>query len=156
MDRYIALLRGININGKNKIPMSELKEAFHSLNYFDIKTYLNTGNVVFPSRETDINTLISQIEMMIKTNFGLTIPVFPISVKDLEAILECAPPWWGTADKAIYDNIIFIIPPATFREVFEVLGQPKIELEKIQNEKNDIFGLLIVKSIKRPSGGHEP
>ena len=51
MKRYMALLRGINIRGKNKVVMAELKKEFESLNLEDVKTYLNSGNVIFSSRE---------------------------------------------------------------------------------------------------------
>ena len=51
MKRYIALLREINISGKNKVVMAELKKEFESLNLEDVKTYLNSGNVIFSSRE---------------------------------------------------------------------------------------------------------
>lgn len=47
MKRYVALLRGINISGKNKIPMVELKQCFERLDYTEVKTYLNSGNVIF-------------------------------------------------------------------------------------------------------------
>ena len=47
--KYIALLRGINISGKNKIAMSELKKEFTTLGYKEVITYLNSGNVVFES-----------------------------------------------------------------------------------------------------------
>ena len=47
MQRYIALLRGINISGKNKIAMSELKEMFIALGFADVVTCLNSGNVIF-------------------------------------------------------------------------------------------------------------
>lgn len=46
MRRYIALLRGINVGGKNKIPMSELKEGFAELDFAEVVTYLNSGNVI--------------------------------------------------------------------------------------------------------------
>ncbi len=49
MMRYIAFLRGINISGKNKMPMAELKQGFERLNYTEVKTYLNSGNVIFSS-----------------------------------------------------------------------------------------------------------
>ena len=51
MKRYIAFLRGINISGKNKVPMAELKQGFERLNYTEVKTYLNSGNVIFSSDE---------------------------------------------------------------------------------------------------------
>ena len=47
MRRYIALLRGVNISGKNKVPMAELKLGFESLGFPDVRTWLNSGNVVF-------------------------------------------------------------------------------------------------------------
>ena len=47
MKRYIALLRGINISGKNRIPMTELKKGFEGLGFKEVKTYLNSGNVIF-------------------------------------------------------------------------------------------------------------
>ena len=53
MARYIALLRGINISGKNKISMPELKTALGEKGFADVKTYLNSGNVIFSDDETD-------------------------------------------------------------------------------------------------------
>lgn len=47
MIRYIALLRGINVGGKNKISMQKLKECFEELSFCEVKTYLNSGNVIF-------------------------------------------------------------------------------------------------------------
>lgn len=49
MKRYVALLRGINISGKNKISMAELKNEFGKLDFEEVKTYLNSGNVIFSS-----------------------------------------------------------------------------------------------------------
>lgn len=53
MEKYIALLRGINISGKNKISMSELKKEFEILGYENVVTYLNSGNVIFTSDIVD-------------------------------------------------------------------------------------------------------
>ena len=57
MKRYIALLRGINISGKNKIPMAELKKGFETIAYGEVRTYLNSGNVIFSSDEDNIRKL---------------------------------------------------------------------------------------------------
>lgn len=51
MKRHIALLRGINISGKNKVPMAELKKGFEAAGFLDVKTWLNSGNVVFSCEE---------------------------------------------------------------------------------------------------------
>ena len=129
----MALLRGINISGKNKVVMAELKKEFESLKFEDVKTYLNSGNVIFSSRE-NIEKITKQIEEMLKKNYD-----FVLEQEKLKDILEHAPIWWGSDDKMIYDNLIFMIPPITFKEVFEEIGEAKEGLEKIQNYKDVIF-----------------
>ena len=139
MKRYIAFLRGVNISGKNKVPMAELKKGFEELDFSEVKTYLNSGNVAFSSDEDNIEVLTSQAETMINRKFGLDIPVFVISKGKLEDILQNAPEWWGDEKKEIYDNLIFIMPPATFAEVWGEIGEPKEELEKIKEYREAVF-----------------
>ena len=139
MKRYIAFLRGININGKNKVPMAELKQGFEKLDFGDVKTYLNSGNVIFSNDEEDAKKFTNQIEVMIKNRFGLDIPVFIILKEELDNILHNAPDWWGNGDNEIYDNLIFIMPPATSAEVYGEIGEPKADLETIKAYKNAIF-----------------
>ena len=139
MKRYIAFLRGVNISGKNKVPMAELKRCFEELDFSEVKTYLNSGNVAFSSDEDNIEVLTSQAEMIINRQFGLDIPVFVISKEKLDDILQNAPEWWGDENKEIYDNLIFIMPPATFSEVWGEIGEPKEELEKIKEYRETVF-----------------
>ena len=139
MKRYIAFLRGINISGKNKISMAELKKGFEELGFREVKTYLNSGNVIFSSDGDMVEGFANQMERMLKSQFDLDIPVYVISKEELEDILCNAPGWWGNEDKEIYDNLIFIMPPATFAEVFEEIGKPKEELEKIKAYKEAVF-----------------
>ena len=62
MKRYIAFLRGINISGKNKISMAELKKNFEELGFEEVKTYLNSGNVIFLSDEENIGKLNQELK----------------------------------------------------------------------------------------------
>ena len=139
MKRYVALLRGINISGKNKVSMAELKKGFEILGFEEVKTYLNSGNVIFSSDEYDIQKITKQIGAAIKSQFGFDIPVFVILKEKLEDILHHAPDWWGTDNKEIYDNLIFIMPPVTFVDVYNEVGEPKEELEKIKDYKETVF-----------------
>ena len=139
MKRYVAFLRNINISGKNKISMAELKKGFEALGFEEVKTYLNSGNVSFKSVESDLKSLISRIEYMINERFGLDISVYVISKEELADILQNAPDWWGNENKEIYDNLIFIIPPAACLDVIGELGNPKEGLERIQAYKRVIF-----------------
>ncbi len=139
MKRYIALLRGININGKNKISMSELKIGFTDLGYADILTHLNSGNVIFSADLCDEIILADKIRAMIQKHFCLDIPVFVITQERLQDVLNNAPDWWGTDNKEIYDNLIFVLPSSTAEIIAEKIGEPTKELEQVFIYKNTIF-----------------
>lgn len=139
MTRYIALLRGINVGGKNKISMQKLKECFEELSFHEVKTYLNSGNVIFSTSKTNIANMTSSIKAMIQKTFNLDIPVLVISQESLQKVLQKEPSWWDSKGKEIYDNLIFIIPPATFKDIYDNLGKPNDEYEKIENVENFIF-----------------
>ena len=139
MKRYIALLRGINISGKNKISMSELKSYFIELGFKNVFTHLNSGNIVFSVNESKETDLADKIKKMIEERFNLNIPVLVISQEDLNDLLKYAPNWWGKNNKDIYDNLIFIIPPFTAEMLANKIGEPTIELEQICIYKNTIF-----------------
>ena len=139
MERYIALLRGVNIGGKNKVPMAELKNGFEALGFIAVKAWLNSGNVIFSGEEADVAALTSRIERMIRRQFGLDISVFVMAQKELADILRHAPDWWGTENKEIYDNLIFILPPAAFKDVYHEIGEPKEGLEQIREYKAAVF-----------------
>ena len=149
MMKYIALLRGINISGKNKISMSELKKEFELYGYQNVRTYLNSGNVIFTTDIDNELDITKNIHTMIKTKFHLNIPIYIIKVSELQELLDHRPNWWGSDHKDIYDNIIFIISPYTYDEVYRVLGKPKEGLERIQEYKNNIFWSYNLKDYRR-------
>ncbi len=139
MKRYIALLRGINISGKNKIPMAELKSSFIEFGCTDVFTHLNSGNIVFSIDESSEIILADKIKAMILERFELDIPVFVILQEELKDLLSKAPAWWGTDDKEIYDNLIFVMPSTAAEMIAEKIGEPTKELEQICICKNAIF-----------------
>lgn len=139
MQRYIALLRGINISGKNKILMSELKKGFAELDFAEVTTYLNSGNIIFLSGLDDNDILSDKIKLMIQERFHLDIPVYIILQEELEKVLCNVPDWWGDENKEIYDNLIFIMPPLSYEEFCNEMGEPKDEYEKVHNYKNVVF-----------------
>ena len=62
---FVALLRGVNVGGKNMINMSSLKTSFEQLGFKDVSTYINSGNILFKSKETDARKLEKKIEQML-------------------------------------------------------------------------------------------
>ena len=137
--RCIALLRGINISGKNKISMPELKTALGEKGFADVKTFLNSGNVIFSDDEMDVVKLSEGICTIIFETFHLEIPVFVISQDELKGLLSKAPSWWESDSKDIYDNLIFAIAPHSIETVAEKIGEPSAELEKVQICGNAAF-----------------
>lgn len=71
--------------------------------------------------------------------FGLDILFFIILQEELADILRHAPDWWGTENKEIYDNLIFILPPATFLDIYHEIGALKEGLEQIQEYQSVMF-----------------
>ncbi len=75
METYVALLRGINVSGKNPMAMEALRDLFASLGHDDVRTYLQSGNVAFRSRRGDPAKIAGAIEARIARDLGLTVPV---------------------------------------------------------------------------------
>jgi len=148
MNKYFAFLRGINISGKNKIPMAELKTAFEKEGFSEVSTYLNSGNVAFSSPSGSIPEIRTQIEKMIEAVFQLTIPVYVISEQDLKNIMDNAPAWWGN-DKENYYNLIFILSENTPAEICQLVGEPSPDLEQIQIFENVFFWSFDLKKYQK-------
>lgn len=137
MGKYIALLRGINVGGKNKVSMRELKEILEHNGFYDVVTYINSGNIIFSSENTDEKKLKEDWEELIENNFQLKIPVLIISVNDLISAFNHAPAWWDK-DNDSKHNAIFILPPTSVNEVFNGVGEIMPEYEKV-----DYYGRVI-------------
>ena len=147
--KYIVLLREINISGKNKISMEELKKYLIENEYQSVYTYLNSGNIILESNESNKENIVKNIHSFIKEKFDLEIRVFVISYLELEDLLNNAPSWWGTGNKEIYDNIIFILPPVQSNEVKNVLGNLNEKVEKIYEYKNYFFWSYELKNYRK-------
>ncbi len=72
---FVALLRGINVSGHHMIKMNDLKISLSSLGYQNIQTYLQSGNVIFASKEENLKKTEALIEKQIQIDFGYDIPV---------------------------------------------------------------------------------
>ena len=91
MASHLALLRGINVGGRNKVPMAELREVVTSLGYTGVTTYIQSGNVLFTTPESDTAKLASALEAAITGAFGIESSVVVLSKDDLAQILDRNP-----------------------------------------------------------------
>lgn len=143
--KYVVLLRGINISGKNKISMFNLKEELELLNYNNVKTYLNSGNIILESNDT-IDNIKSNIHNMINDKFNLDIPVYVITSLELIDVYNYAKDWCDNHE--YYYNIIFMIN-TTFNEVYKTIGDPSYNIDKIENYKNVILWAFDLKNYRK-------
>ncbi len=91
MRTFVALLRAINVAGKNKISMAELRGLFEALGYGDVRTYVQSGNVVFTSSDEDVAAVARRIEDGITNHLGLRVTVLVRTPDDLAAIVRDNP-----------------------------------------------------------------
>ena len=89
--KYVALLRGINVGGNTKVEMVKLKKSFEELEFLNVATLLNSGNVVFESQITDVDKLTQGIETKLKTTFGFPIHVIIRTKKEIESLVAGNP-----------------------------------------------------------------
>ena len=104
---YVALLRGINVGGNNKVSMKELKTLLDSLGFKNVSTYINSGNIIFESTAKDTNKITQKIEAGIKENFGLTIRVLVRDSKNIEKLCKALPAKW-TNNTKMRTEIMFL------------------------------------------------
>jgi len=97
MKKYLALLRGINVGGKNKVEMRKLKTVFENAGFSNVSTYINSGNVIFESKENDADKLISIIKMILK-NFDFEIQVIIRSSANISKLTKAIPADWQNND----------------------------------------------------------
>lgn len=90
----VALLRGINVGGNNKVEMRKLKTTFELLGFTNVVTYINSGNIVFKSISEEQTIIVNKIEKAIKQDFGLDIKVLLRSFNNIETICKKLPDNW--------------------------------------------------------------
>jgi uncharacterized protein (DUF1697 family) len=91
MPRYLALLRGINVGGRNKVAMADLREIAASLGHTDVATYIQSGNLVFASKKTPEATLARQLEKAIADRLDVSPAVVVLSAAGLAEAIAANP-----------------------------------------------------------------
>jgi len=91
MATHVALLRGINVGGRNKVPMAELREVVASLGHTGVATYIQSGNVLFSTPDSDNAKLAAALESAIEDRFGLWSSVVVLSRDELAEVLAANP-----------------------------------------------------------------
>jgi uncharacterized protein (DUF1697 family) len=125
---YVALLRGINVGGNNMIRMSALKVSFERLGFKDVATYINSGNVLFKTKEADPRKLETKIEKMLAQDH-LACKVVIRSADEMASLVKKLPKDW-TGDKEWRYNVIFLRHTIDAKSIIADL-KPKPDIEKV-------------------------
>jgi uncharacterized protein (DUF1697 family) len=91
---YIAFLRGVNVGGKGIVSMAAIKEALIALGMSDIRTYINSGNVIFSTPASDVQRLTVRIEKALEQHSGMAIKVLVMDQKTLKKLVDAIPRNW--------------------------------------------------------------
>ena len=88
MKTYVALIRGINVGGHKKVPMAILRDVLNKADFQDVKTYIQSGNIVFKSREKNSKTIERIIQKSIESYFSFLVPVIVKTKEELQFIFD--------------------------------------------------------------------
>lgn len=124
--RYVALLRGINVGGNNKVDMKQLKGCFEKAGMLNASSYINSGNVIFESAEPG-KSLKSKIEKAVEKEFGFNVPTLVVSQKRIDAVCKAVPSDW-TNDSEQKTDVLFLWPEIDSGDVTQKVAiNPDIE-----------------------------
>ena len=107
--KYVALLRGINVGGKNKVAMSDLKACFEVIGFGSVTTYINSGNVVFDSPQKSTAKLVELCEDAIDKQFGFHVACAVVASTELFEALQYAPKWWNDGSDAKHNAVLSLL-----------------------------------------------
>lgn len=128
-DIFVALLRGVNVGGKNMIRMASLKASFEGMGFGDVATYINSGNVIFTAKEGDARRLERKIEAMLSREYELECKVVVRSFSEIESLVQSLPEDWDGDERWKY-NVMFLRHSVDSRNVLDGL-EPRGDIEQV-------------------------
>jgi uncharacterized protein (DUF1697 family) len=124
---FVALLRGINVGGNNKIDMKQLKAKFERLNLRDVVTYINTGNIIFNDDTRSAIELSGLLEEAIAADFGLKIRVMIRTLDEISTIMASLPEHWAN-NQEMKSDVLYLWDEIDNESVLETLSlKPDID-----------------------------
>ncbi|GHV54966.1 hypothetical protein AGMMS49579_16630 [Spirochaetia bacterium] len=142
--RYIALLRGINVGGNNIIKMDELRKIFEKIGFSDVKTYIQTGNVIFNDIEKDKSKLTEKIEKKLFKETKNKINIVILTSSEINEIILKKPENFGENEEEYKYDVIFLIEPLKTKDAVKEFN-PREGVDKIYAGKNVLYHSILKK-----------
>lgn len=127
---YVALLRGINVGGNSKVEMKKLKTVFEELGFTNVRTYINSGNVIFQDGKHSPEALTKKLEKAIEKDIGFAIPTLVKDFNDIKAANEALPDSWIN-DSTMKCDVMFLWKEVDSKKVLDELPEKK-EFEDVK------------------------
>jgi uncharacterized protein (DUF1697 family) len=109
MHTYVALLRGINVGGHRKVPMTELRKILEALDFRNVRTLIASGNVVFNSDLASPSEVLKKVEVAIEKGFGFRVDVLLLNKAQMAKLVSAIPDDW-VSDKQTKCDVMFLWP----------------------------------------------
>jgi len=148
--RYLALLRGINVGGKNIIKMADLKACFENMGFTDVVTYIQSGNVVFRAAEKDKANLTNTIEQGLSERFNYKSRIVAVTHKQLKKVVEEAQRGFGKDVGTYRYDVIFLKEPLTPREAMKSVSTK----EGVDSASAGSYALYFSRLISKAAQSH--
>jgi len=149
MMRYIAFLRAINVSGHRIIKMEELRKMFEALKFKNVKTYIQTGNVVFETTVKDPDSLTRKIEKHLHKSLGYEVETMLRTMLEMEAIIKNNPFKKARFDKTIHLYLTFL-HEETSAELKKSLISSGDNIATFKIKKREVYTLYQRNHAKHP------
>ncbi|MCO6046120.1 DUF1697 domain-containing protein [Aeoliella sp. ICT_H6.2] len=128
--RHLALLRGVNVGGRNLIAKDELRQCFETIGFTAVRTYIQSGNILFRSDSSALRELTKRVEAALSERFDYQAQAVVLSHAKYQAAVAAAPPAWGQ-DAACKHYAIFPVGGITPQKVLAQLPEPDAGIETV-------------------------
>ena len=155
MARWIILLRGVNVSGKNKVPMAEWKAGLAALGYTNIVTLQNSGNAVLDTN-SDRAALIHEVTGLMRERFGLEIPVYVIEQESLRELLASPRRGGATKIKRFMTILSSCCRPALPMNYVRGWANRTPHWKRYPPVETRCSGALTGRNTRKPTGGPGP
>ncbi|NTV39644.1 MAG: DUF1697 domain-containing protein [Demequinaceae bacterium] len=119
---HVVLIRGINVGGKNPVPMARLRASLEERGYDAVATYIQSGNVVLAAAGGDEAQVSRAVETALAEDFGVDTVVLTLSAEALRAAVSEAPETFGSEPDAYHYDVAFLMPGITGHEALPHFG----------------------------------
>ena len=143
---YVALLRGINVGGRNLIKMPALKACFENHGFTDVATYIQSGNVLFESIENNLERLTRDIEETLSAEFSYESRVVVVSYEQLKSAVEHAPKGFRSKPAEYRYDVLFLKAPLAANEAMKSIATRDGVDEAFPGKRVIYFSRLIARA----------